>query len=379
MTSLTALHSLLGRLKGYGDSDRLKQAAMQEVQESLRELNLSRRQFLREAAKLDLDVTTVTSLGNWISCTFMPTADHVDRLIEALEAILLAYDRLPLPAEPLRESSHLHRQELADFRAAVLHLDQAAMELEDTLVWLDLSEFPPSEGAIASSFIPLPRQHGIERLQIIRSIQDQVADVAAFPHSLEHSLLAAKAAIALSHFLLEVGEPGRALEAADEGAHTLADVLSRAPHKKEEMTVSVSAATGYAHISLAELELLGYLRRGNAFAAQARQTRRRAAQAELLELAFESYRTALDQVDTVPNGTTRLKPGILREIAGLMLQRGDNLEEAESLARQAAAAYQHLVVPDDPLLYYLSASVRRGKQTRVPASGGGWCPAPCTG
>lgn len=107
---------------------------------------------------------------------------------------------------------------------------------------------------------------------------------------------------------------------------------------------------------MAELEIHGYLRRGNAFTARARQTRRLAARTEFLDLAFRSFQTALDKVDMVPNGTQRLKPGILREIASLMIQRGRQdgcLEEAETLARQAAAAYRHLAVVDDPLLYYL--------------------------
>lgn len=233
MATLTALHSWLGRLKGYSDGDQLKRAAMREVQESLQELNLSRRQFLREAASLGLDVTTVTSLGNWISCRFIPTADHVDRLVEALEAILLAHDRFTLSAEPLRESSRLHRQELVGFQAAVRRIEQANVWLEDTLVWLDLSEFPPSDGPLATSFVPLTRQHGIERLQIIRRVQEEAAEAAGLPQSLEHGLVAAKAATILSHFLLEIGEQERALEAADEGAHMLADVLSRTPRKKE--------------------------------------------------------------------------------------------------------------------------------------------------
>lgn len=73
MNNLSSLHALLSHLQGYGEGNQLKRQAMAEVESALHDLGLSRRAFLREARTLGYDITTITSLGNWISCRYMPS------------------------------------------------------------------------------------------------------------------------------------------------------------------------------------------------------------------------------------------------------------------------------------------------------------------
>jgi len=355
MTTLSSLSTLLSHLKGYGDGGQLKKEAMQEVELVLAELNLSRRQFLKEATQLGFQITTVTSLGNWISCKYVPTSQHVDRLLEALDAVLLNRGKVKISQEKLRESSALQEQSLQDFRREIQDIEQAILGLEDTISWMNLSEFPPATSSLSPSFIPLTRQHGMTRLKIIYDVHEQAVEATMLPQSLPHAVLVAKTAIILSHFLLETGEAEYAWTMADEGAHILADALTRLPRRREDTFAAYSPVPMYSQVTLADLEIFGYLRRGNAFANLASQARRPGKQTELLTLASASYQTALEKVERVPD-RERLKPGILRELAALLIQTGtntSNYEEAETLARRAANAYHHMAVPDDPLLYYL--------------------------
>lgn len=355
MTTLNALPDLLPHLKGYGEGGQLKKEAMQEVEQVLAELKLSRRQFLKEAAQLGFSVTTVTSLGNWISCKYMPTAQHVDRLLEALDTALLNRGKIKISPEKLRESSALQEQSLHRFRQEVQDVDQAIVGLEDTLSWLTLSEFPPVASLFSHSFIPITRQHGIERLKILYEVHEQAVEATLLPQSLPHALLVAKTAIILSHFLLEIGQAEEAFTQADEGTYLLADILARMPHLREDKVVAYSPVISYSQVPLADLEIFGYLRRGNALATLASQARHPAKRAELITFAGAAYQTALEKVEHAPD-RERLKPGIVREIAALRIQtstNGSDYEEAERLARQAATAYHHMAVPDDPLLYYL--------------------------
>lgn len=351
MTTFRALPHLLDHLKNYGKGDLLKRQAMLEVESILQELGMSRRQFVRRATQLGLSVTTVTSLGNWISCKYIPQAEHISLLIEALEAVLHDLGKITMPkiaTEQLQASSFKHDQELIQLRQEVQDVPFATQMIEDTLNWIALSEFPIPHSSLTSAFIPITRQHAIQRLNLLREVHSEALETTLFPNSLPHALLVATASLTVSHSLLEVGQAALALEAADEGIYVLEDVLIRYPYLRTEPMF------GYSFRNWSQLEIVGLMCKANVYKSMARSTTTLPSHFAYVDLARATLQVASQKASLLEVDREHTETGILRDTAELLIEFGSkNLEEAEKLTQRAAQSHAHMDYADDPLLYYL--------------------------
>lgn len=338
---------LLSHLQNYGQGDQLKRNAMIEVELTLGASDLSRRNFLRRAKQLGFQGTTVTSLGNWISCKHMPNAENVAFLVEALEAVLKELGNAPLPpvlADQLQTSSILHSQELDYLRQQAQDVDFATAMLQDTLNWIDLSEFPLPHSSLASTFIPITRQHGIQRLNLLREVHSQALDATLFPQNLPHALIVSTASIIMAHYLLEVGHAQLALETTDEGVYILEDILMRSPKLHAEPMI------GYTFRNWSQLEVLGLMYKANAYKSMARSTNDLA----YVDLARATLQVATQKAGLLQVAREHTETGIFRDMAELLIEfGGKKLEDAENLTQRAARSHVHMDYADDPLLYYL--------------------------
>lgn len=351
MDNFSVLNALLEHLKGYGHGDRLKREAMQALQNTLDDLQLSRREFLRQAQAHGVAVPTITTLGNWISCKHWPRLENVDTLLEALELVLRDHGRLVPEREKLLESTHSHEYEIHRFQQESEDLEQAQAGLADTIAWIDLTEFPPAPDSLPSSFIPLNRRHGIERLQTIITTQNQHLEATNYPAAIPHSLLVATAATVLSHFLGEVAQHEQAVHMADEGFMHLEDVLQRSPSLGDENV------TGYPWMSLSELALLSLLRRNNAMMALARHSKAGPQQRKWYQLATATLKAAAAQTRTLTRNQHNWQLAVESDLATLLIQQGGQtgcFTEAERLLKKSQRLRQNLDRPDDALHYYLA-------------------------
>lgn len=346
---------LLSHLQNYGQGDRLKRNAMIEVETTLGEAGLSRRNFLRKAKQLGIQGTTVTSLGNWISCKHMPNIENVAFLVEALETVLKEHHSKPSPIliDQLQSSSIRHHQELDHLRQQVQDVDFATVMLQDTLTWINLSEFPLPHSSLTSTFIPITRQHGIQRLTILREVHSQALDNTLFPQNVPHALIMATASIIMAHYLLEVGHSQLALETADEGVYILEDTLKRLPKLRAEPMI------GYTFRNWSQLEVLGLLYKSNVYKSMARQASQAVERSKYIDLASATLRSATAKVEELPLDPGKHESGLLRDTAELLLEfEANKADEAERLAQQVARCHENLNYPDDPLLYYLGRATQ---------------------
>ena len=351
MTQSPELLRLLSHLQTYGQGDQLKRNAMIEVEIILGEAGLSRRDFLRKAKQLDIQGTTAASLGNWISCKHMPSVENVAFLVEALETVLKEHHSVTITAtlaDQLQTSSIRHYQELEHLREQAQDVDFATVMLEDTLTWINLSEFPLPHSSLTSTFIPVTRQHGIQRLNLLREVHSQALDNTLFPHNLPHALIMSTASIIMTHYLLEIGHVQLALETADEGVYILEDILKRLPKLRAEPMI------GYTFRNWSQLEVLGLLYKSNAYKSMARQASQAVERLQYIDLAGATLRTAGEKIERLPLGAGQYESGLLRDTAELLLEfQANKADEAEKMAGQGAQYHEQLNHPDDPLLYYM--------------------------